>query len=268
MAKKNLQPSVLIVEDDEAIVELLQHTLEKAGYQVRMTADGDEALLMVREQKPDLVILDWMLPGLSGIEICHRLRRNEETSKLPIIMLSARGDEGDRVEGLDRGADDYLVKPFSPKELLSRIQAVFRRIRPAFVAKELRYGSVIMDLAAKRVMNRGEEVHLGPIEYKLLQSLMEYPKRVLSREQLIRRIWGSELQVEPRTVDVHVNRLRKSLHLSTEGTVIKTVRASGYCIKDASDVGIGMPSFDDSIDDDEDLGIHLDNDMLLEDDDY
>lgn len=236
MSKKGMKASVLVVEDDDSIVTLLQYNLEKEGYEVRIANDGEEALLMALENKPDLVILDWMLPSLSGVEVCERMRKNEETSKIPIIMLSARGEEGDRVEGLDRGADDYLTKPFSPKELISRINAVFRRIRPAFSAKELEFGSVKMDLTTKQVYKNNNEIHLGPIEYRLLQSLLEYPKRVLSRDQLIRRVWGDESYVEPRTVDVHVNRLRKALALDKDtGTVIKTIRSSGYCIKIASE---------------------------------
>lgn len=233
MAKStNLKPSVLVVEDDEAIITLLTYTLEKAGYHTRFTKDGDDALLMVEEHKPDIVLLDWMLPGKTGIQVCSQLRSNPDTQKIPIIMISARGEEGDRVEGLDRGADDYLVKPFSPKELLSRIQAVFRRIRPAFVEKILEYGCISMDTTTKKVTYNGLERHLGPIEYKLLQSLLEYPRRVLSREQLIRRVWGYEVYVEPRTVDVHINRLRKSLGLdATSNTIIKTIRSSGYCVK-------------------------------------
>ena len=233
MAKStNLKPSVLVVEDDEAIITLLTYTLEKADYHVRVTKDGDEALVMVEEHKPDLVLLDWMLPGKTGIQICNQLRSNPNTKKIPIIMISARGEEGDRVEGLDRGADDYLVKPFSPKELLARIQAVFRRIRPAFVEQVLTYGSISMDTTTKKVTYNGVERHVGPIEYKLLQSMLEYPRRVLSREQLIRRVWGCEIYVEPRTVDVHVNRLRKSLGIDgTSNTIIKTIRSSGYCVK-------------------------------------
>lgn len=237
MSKYGIKPSVLIVEDDQSIVTLLQYTLEKEGYEVRTTDDGEEALLLADERKPDLIILDWMLPGLSGIQICDRFRKSAETSKIPIIMLSARGEEGDRIEGLDRGADDYLTKPFSPKELMSRINAVFRRIRPAFAAKELVFGDIRMDLVTKQTYRNDATVHLGPIEYRLLQSLMEYPKRVLSREQLIRRVWGDELYVEPRTVDVHINRLRKALGLEKDtGTIIKTVRASGYCIKNSNDM--------------------------------
>tara|TARA_B100001564_G_C20529941_1_gene619245 strand:+ start:243 stop:1001 length:759 start_codon:yes stop_codon:yes gene_type:complete len=232
----NMKPSVLVVEDDEAILTLLHYTLEKAGYKVRMTSDGDEAIYMVEDQKPDLILLDWMLPGKTGIQICNQLRANPDTKKIPIIMISARGEEGDRIEGLDRGADDYLVKPFSPKELLARIQAVFRRIRPAFVEQVFEYGSIRLDATSKQVTVDGKDRNLGPIEYKLLQALLEYPHRVLSREQLIRRVWGIEMHVEPRTVDVHINRLRKSLGIDkNSATVIKTIRSSGYCIKKSSE---------------------------------
>lgn len=248
MAKSgNLKPSVLIVEDDEAIVTLLHYTLEKAGYNVRITKDGEEALIMVEEHKPDLVLLDWMLPGKTGIQICNHLRNQESTKRIPIIMISARGEESDRIEGLHRGADDYLVKPFSPKELLARIQAVFRRIRPAFVEKTLNYGLIHMDTTTRLVKYNDVEKHLGPIEYKLLQSLLEYPKRVLSREQLIRRVWGNELYVEPRTVDVHINRLRKSLGIGKESvTTIKTIRSSGYCVKQRTDDEDSFIPIDDS----------------------
>jgi two-component system phosphate regulon response regulator PhoB len=235
MAKQNIKPSVLVVEDDEAIVTLLQYNLEKEGYSIRTTGDGEEALIMVEESKPDLILLDWMLPGLTGIQICNRLRRNEETQNIPIIMISAKGEESDRVEGLEGGVDDYLVKPFSPRELIARINAVFRRMRPAFSAKELVYGGIRMDISGRRVYFREDELHLGPIEYRLLQSLMEHPKRVLSREQLIRRVWGYSLQVEPRTVDVHINRLRKALQTEKNGPLIRTIRSSGYCLTDHND---------------------------------
>ena len=244
MSKFGIKPSALVVEDDEAIVTLLVYTLEKEGYDVRITHDGEEALIMVKERKPDVILLDWMLPGLTGIQVCNALRNKDETKKIPIIMISARGEEGDRVEGLERGADDYLVKPFSPRELLARINAVFRRIRPAFVEKKLEYGTICMDLVSKKVSNHGDVCHLGPIEFRLLQSLLEYPNRVLSREQLIRRVWGCELHVEPRTVDVHVNRLRKTLGLTKEGTIIRTIRAAGYCIKDTNDA-YGLSSVGD-----------------------
>lgn len=251
MSKYNIKPNVLVVEDDDAIITLLSYTLEKAGYNVIVTNDGEEAAYVAEEQKPDIILLDWMLPGLTGIQLCERFRKNPNLKKVPIIMISARGEEGDRIDGLERGADDYLVKPFSPKELIARINAVFRRIRPAFVSDTLSYGSIKMDLSAKSVTNNDVQKHLGPIEYKILQSLLEYPSRVLSREQLIRRVWGCELNVEPRTIDVHINRLRSSLGLSRkEGTIIKTVRASGYCIKDMGD-NIGELSYlsDSEIDD-------------------
>lgn len=244
--KSNIVPSVLVVEDDEHIITLLKYNLEKNGYDVRYTNDGEEALTMVDERKPDVILLDWMLPKISGVEICNRLRRNDKTKKIPIIMISARGEEGDRVEGLERGADDYLVKPFSQRELMARIRAVFRRIRPAFVAKALEFGCIRMDLAAKKVERRNKEIHLGPTEYRLLQALLEYPQRVLSREQLMRRVWGCDLHVELRTVDVHINRLRKSLELDGTGTIIKTVRSSGYCIKFVTDSDADMEAVSDS----------------------
>jgi two-component system phosphate regulon response regulator PhoB len=235
MSRQNIKPSVLIVEDDSAIVTLLEYNLEKAGYNVRTTDDGEEALILIEESKPDLILLDWMLPGMSGIQICNRLRRNEETKRIPIIMLSARGEESDRVEGLESGVDDYLVKPFSPRELIARINAVFRRMRPAFSETELVYGGIRMDLAGKRAYYNSEEMKLGPIEYRLLQSLMEHPKRVLSRDQLIRRVWGYSLHVEPRTVDVHINRLRKALQVEKNGALIRTIRSSGYCLTEHDD---------------------------------
>lgn len=233
--KTNIQPSILVVEDDPAIVTMLEFNLKKAGYHVWTTEDGEEALLLVEENKPDLVLIDWMLPGLTGIQVCNQLRKMEATKKIPIIMISARGEEGDRIEGLERGADDYLVKPFSPRELIARINAVFRRIRPAFVAETLSFGTISMDLVTKHVTSKGKEIHLGPTEYRLLQAFLEHPRRVLSREQLMRRVWGCELNVELRTVDVHINRLRKSLELDNTGTIIKTLRSSGYCLKDLSD---------------------------------
>ncbi len=233
MAKNNnIKPLILIVEDDEAIITLLSYTLEKAGYETKITKDGEEAIMMIEEHNPDLVLLDWMIPGKTGISVCSHLRKNPATKKIPIIMISARGEENDRIEGLDKGADDYITKPFSTKELLARIQAVFRRIRPIFVEKELSYGSIKMNTNTKRVTNNNIECHLGPIEYKLLQSFLEHPKHVLSREQLIQRVWNNELSVEPRTIDVHINRLRKALGMNdTSMTIIKTVRSSGYCIK-------------------------------------
>ncbi|MDB2414328.1 phosphate regulon transcriptional regulator PhoB [Rickettsiales bacterium] len=256
MQKYKMKPSVIVVEDDEAIITLLQYNLEKEGFDVRITDDGEEVVIMAEEKMPDVVLLDWMLPGMSGLQICNALRGNPETKNVPIIMISARGEEGDRIEGLERGADDYLVKPFSPKELIARINAVFRRVRPVFVAKELTFGSINLNLDSRSVMVGKDIKHLGPIEFKLLQSLLEYPQRVLSREQLMRRIWGCDLQVEPRTVDVHINRLRKALNLGKDGTTIQTVRSAGYCLKKKQD-------------DDKDLSIVDDSEISLEfEDDY
>jgi two-component system, OmpR family, phosphate regulon response regulator PhoB len=229
MSKQNIRLSVLVVEDDEAIVTLLKYNIEKAGYIFRCTGNGDEALIMIDEERPDIILLDWMLPGISGIEVCKRLKNDEDNAHIPIIMLSARGEENDKIEGLERGVDDYLVKPFSPKELMARINAVLRRIRPAFSAKELVYGDIKMDLVGHAVKYNGQILKIGPIEYRLLQSFMEHPKRVLSREQLIRRVWGDSFDVEPRTVDVHINRLRKVLK---DGAVIRTIRSAGYCMQD------------------------------------
>ncbi len=245
MAKDNIQPSVLIVEDDESIIALLEYNLEKEGFRVRITKDGEEALIMVDENKPDIILLDWMLPGLSGVQICKDLRSKDATKSIPIIMISAKGEESDRIEGLDSGVDDYLVKPFSPKELIARINAVFRRIRPSFVAKNLEYGDIKMDLVSKRVYYRGNEHNLGPVEYRILQALLEHPKRVLSRDQLIRRVWGCSLHVETRTIDVHINRLRKALKIEKAGTVIKTVRSAGYCLKNPEDLDVDVLSVPD-----------------------
>lgn len=239
MPKENLQPSVLVVEDDSSIVKLLEYNLTQAGYNVRTTDNGEEAFLMIEERKPDLVLLDWMLPEMSGVQVCQKLRSSEKTRNIPIIMISARGEESDKVMGLEGGVDDYLVKPFSPRELLARINAVFRRIRPVFSEKTLEFAGIKMDMAAKTVSYHGENLHLGPTEYKLLQALLEYPKRVLSREQLIRKVWGDEFEVEARTVDVHINRLRKALKVDTKGAVIKTIRSSGYRLQDYDDKDSG-----------------------------
>ncbi|MCD6034365.1 MAG: phosphate regulon transcriptional regulatory protein PhoB [Rickettsiales bacterium] len=230
--KRELQPSVLIVEDESAIVTMLTYNLEKEGFRVRSTDNGEEALILVDESKPDIILLDWMLPSMSGIEICRTLRRKPETTNIPIIMLSARGEETDRIEGLERGADDYLVKPFSPKELISRIRAVFRRIRPAFTQEQLTFDGLVMDLTTKRITRHNTVIHMGPTEFRILQCLMEHPSRVLSRDQLIRKVWGFDTDVEPRTVDVHINRLRKALDYDgNQHDVIKTVRSAGYCLR-------------------------------------
>jgi two-component system phosphate regulon response regulator PhoB len=227
---RNLQPNVLIVEDEPPLVELLSYNLEKAGFQAQIARDGEEALLAVEERRPDLVLLDWMLPYVSGIEICRRLRRDPETRDLPIILLTARGEEDDRIRGLDVGADDYVVKPFSPSELVARVRAVLRRTRPAFDQDLLTYGDIAMDLATHRVSRADAPVELGPTEFRLLRFLMEHPGRIFSREQLLDSIWGHDAYIEPRTVDVHIRRLRKAMNLPGTDDLIRTVRSAGYAL--------------------------------------
>ena len=225
-----MQPYILVMEDEDALATLLQYNLEKEGYDVTVAADGEEGLLQVDERLPDLVLLDWMLPKLSGIEVCRRLRGRAETRNLPIIMLTARGEETDRVRGLDTGADDYMTKPFSMTELTARIRAVLRRIRPGLADDRNNHADIVIDRVAHRVRRAGKEVHLGPTEFRLLDHLMKHPGRVFSREQLLDAVWGSDVYVEARTVDVHVGRLRKALNV--EGTVnpIRTVRSAGYSL--------------------------------------
>ncbi len=226
----NLQPNVLIVEDEPPLVELLSYNLEKAGFHTDVARDGDEAMLAVEERKPDLVLLDWMLPYVSGIEICRRIRRNPETRDLPIIILTARGEEDDRIRGLDAGADDYVVKPFSPSELIARVRAVLRRTRPAFDKDVLTYADISMDLTTHRVARADAPVDLGPTEFRLLRFLMEHPGRVFSREQLLDSVWGHDAYIEPRTVDVHIRRLRKAMNLPGTNDLIRTVRSAGYAL--------------------------------------
>ena len=224
----SVKPTVLIAEDDGAIITLLRYNLEREGYRVLEAQDGEEALLVAAEEQPDLVVLDWMLPQLSGIEVCRRLRGRQETRNVPIIMLTARGEESDRIRGLDTGADDYLTKPFSMTELLARLRAVLRRIRPSLAEDVVSVGDIEMDRAAHRVRRAGIEVHLGPTEYRLLDHLIQHPGRVFSREQLLDAVWGSDVYVEARTVDVHVGRLRKALNIEGAPDPIRTVRSAGY----------------------------------------
>jgi two-component system phosphate regulon response regulator PhoB len=228
-----VKPSVLIVEDETGLVELLRYNLERSGFEVAVANDGEEAMTAIAEHRPDLVLLDWMLPLMSGIEVCRQIRRQNDTANLPIIMLTARGEEGDRIRGLDAGADDYVAKPFSPTELISRIRAVLRRIRPALSDHVLSYADLRMDLTAHRVTRAGKNIHLGPTEFRLLRYLMEHPGRVFSREQLLDAVWGKDVYVEARTVDVHIRRLRKALNGDTEQDVIRTVRAAGYALDTA-----------------------------------
>ena len=223
---------ILIVEDEEPLTLLLRYNLEAEGYDVDTVARGDEADTHLREQTPDLVVLDWMLPGLSGIELCRRLRARPETRALPIIMLTARGEESERIRGLATGADDYIVKPFSVPELIARVRALLRRASPERVADVLSFGDIELDRERKRVSRADREVELGPTEYRLLEFLMERPGRVFSREQLLDGVWGSEVYIDERTVDVHVGRLRKALNRGREADPIRTVRGAGYALDD------------------------------------
>jgi two-component system phosphate regulon response regulator PhoB len=218
---------LLLVEDDRQLAELVRFHFDRAGYEVTRTGDGDEALILAEEVRPDLVILDWMIEGISGIEVCRRLRRRPATANMPIIMLTARGEENDRVRGLETGADDYLTKPFSPKELVARAGAVLRRVRPALAAETLDYSGIEMDLAAHRVRRDGKSIQLGPTEYRLLLHFLENAGRVFSRQQLLETVWPHSEDIELRTVDVHIRRLRLALG---EPDIIRTVRSAGYAL--------------------------------------
>ena len=225
-----MRPTILLVEDEDALATLLQYNLEKEGYEVVVAGDGEEALVMIDEKLPDLVVLDWMLPKVSGIEVCRRLRQRPETRNLPIIMLTARGEESDRIRGLDTGADDYVVKPVSMSELAARARAVLRRLRPGLAEDEVRIGDIVIDRVGHRVKRANKEIHLGPTEFRLLDYFMRHPGRVLSREQLLDAVWGSDVYVEARTVDVHIGRLRKALNVTQTDDPIRTVRAAGYAL--------------------------------------
>lgn len=224
------KPLVMVVEDEAALVTLLRYNLEREGFRVTEASDGEEALLLCKEERPDIILLDWMLPHISGLEVCRRLRRAQETREVPIILLTARGEESDKVRGLDSGADDYVTKPFSPAELISRLRAVLRRTRPAMDSEVLEFEDLTMNLAAHRVRRGEREVRLGPTEFRLLRYLLEHPGRVFSREQLLDAVWGRDVYVEPRTVDVHVRRLRKALNGKEERDLIRTVRSAGYAL--------------------------------------
>jgi len=221
---------VLVVEDEDALATLLDYNLMKEGFRVERAADGEEALLRVAEEPPDLVILDWMLPKVSGVEVCRQLRAGIETRRTPVLMLTARGEEADKVRGLDTGADDYVVKPFAMSELVARIRALLRRARPELVEERLEYADLMLDRARHRVTRAGQDVHLGPTEYRLLDFLMQRPGRVFSRERLLDAVWGANTYVEVRTVDVHVGRLRKALRQPNSPDLIRTVRSAGYSL--------------------------------------
>lgn len=224
------RPYALIVEDEPAVVELLRYNLVKEGYEVATATDGEEALLLIEERQPDIVLLDWMLPKLAGIEVARRLRSRAQTRNLPIIMLTARAEETDRIRGLDIGADDYLTKPFSMSELTARIRAVMRRIRPALAEDVIVVGDISIDRSAHKVSRGGVDIHLGPTEFRLLDHFIQHPGRVFSREQLLDAVWGSDVYVETRTVDVHIGRLRKALTRGGADDPIRTVRSAGYAL--------------------------------------
>jgi two-component system phosphate regulon response regulator PhoB len=225
-----MKPRILVVEDEASLQELLAYNLERAGFAVEQAYDADEARTMIAEQTPDLVLLDWMLPYMSGLELCRQLRRQPATANLPIVMLTARVEERDRLHGLDTGADDYVTKPFSLDELIARVRAVLRRIRPAFAAEVLRFADLTMDLSAHRVARNGREVHLSPTEFRLLRQLLESPGRVFSRSQLLDLVWGRDQDVELRTVDATIRRLRRALNAGGEADLLRTVRATGYAL--------------------------------------
>jgi len=226
-----MKPKVLLVEDDPALSELLEFRFRNEGYEVRVTPDGDEALLLAEEELPDLVVLDWMIEGTSGIEICRRLRRDKQTAHVPIIMLTAREAEDDRIRGLETGADDYLTKPFSPRELMARVAAIMRRIRPALAGEVITVGDLSLDATAHRVTRQAQSIALGPTEFRLLKFFMEHPGRVFSREQLLDAVWGIDSDIELRTVDVHIRRLRKGIEIEGAADPVRTVRSAGYALE-------------------------------------
>lgn len=225
-----MKPKILLVEDDAGLVELIRYNLEAEGFEVLSTADGEEALVLAEYEQPDLVLLDWMIENISGIEVCRRLRRSPSSETIPIIMLTARGEEADRVRGLETGADDYIVKPFSPREMVARVNAMMRRLRPALTGGTLAYGGLEMDTGAHRVTREGAPVQLGPTEFRLLRYFLQHPGRVFSREQLLNSVWGRDSEVEERTVDVHIRRLRKAINRDGLPDLIRTVRSAGYSL--------------------------------------
>jgi two-component system phosphate regulon response regulator PhoB len=221
---------ILVVEDDVSLCELLSWNLSAEGYKVRSTGDGEEALLLAREQAPDAIILDWMIEEVPGIEVCRQLRKDKDTARVPIIMLTARGEEEDRIRGFKTGADDYVTKPFSTRELMARIEALLRRSQPSLAGDTLTFGDIELDAASHRVRRGGEAIHLGPTEFRLLRYFMERPGRVMSRQQILDGVWGMDSDIDERTVDVHIRRLRKAINGPHETDPIRTVRAAGYAM--------------------------------------
>ncbi|CAH2599979.1 Phosphate regulon transcriptional regulatory protein PhoB [Rhodovastum atsumiense] len=224
------RPLVLVVEDEAALATMLRYNLEKQGFRVDEAADGQEALTRISEAPPDLVLLDWMLPVMSGIEVCRQIRRRSETRNLPVIMVTARTEDQDAVRGLNTGADDYITKPFNMDALLARMRALLRRAGAVPAKGTLSFHDITMDQAAHRVQRGGRAVHLGPTEYRLLEFFLRHPRRVFSREEVLDAVWGADIHVEPRTVDVHIRRLRKALNAEGELDVVRTVRAAGYAL--------------------------------------
>ncbi|HET9511338.1 MAG TPA: phosphate regulon transcriptional regulator PhoB [Sphingomonas sp.] len=223
--------TMLLVEDDPALAELVSWNFRREDFEVRHTPDGEEALLLAREATPDIVLLDWMIEGpISGLEVCRQLRRSPATQNVPIIMLTARGEEEDRVRGLETGADDYVTKPFSPRELIARVGAVLRRVRPALAGETLSYGDLEMDTVGHKVKRGGETIQLGPTEFRLLKHFLEHPGWVFSRERLLDAVWGHDSDIEARTVDVHIRRLRKAINVGDRPDIIRTVRSAGYAL--------------------------------------
>ena len=227
-----IAPKIMVVEDEEPLCVLLKYNLEAEGYQVEVVTRGDEAEIRLQENLPDLLVLDWMVPAVSGIELCRRLRMRPETERLPVIMLTARGEESDRVRGLSTGADDYLVKPFSMPEFMARVRALLRRAKPEVLSSVLKIGDIVLDREAHRVHRKEKEIKLGPTEFKLLEFMMQHPGRVFSRGQLLDNVWGETIYIDERTVDVHVGRLRKAINLDQLPDVIRTIRGSGYAIRE------------------------------------
>ena len=222
--------TVLVVEDEPPQAEMLSYNLEKEGFRVMMAENGEDGLMMAQENIPDAIVLDWMLPGLSGIEVCRQLRSDSETREIPILMLTARGEEEDRVRGIETGADDYVVKPYSPREVVARLKGLLRRSNPSLSSETIEYADIVIDLAQHKVNRGGTFIHLGPTEFRLLKTLMEKPGRVFSRERLLDLVWGRDVYVEDRTVDVHIRRLRKALNAEGAMDMIRTVRGEGYAI--------------------------------------
>ncbi|MGI6856968.1 phosphate regulon transcriptional regulator PhoB [Mesorhizobium sp. 1B3] len=228
-----IAPKIMVVEDEEPLCVLLRYNLEAEGYQVEVVTRGDEAELRLQENVPDLLVLDWMVPAVSGIELCRRLRMRPETERLPIIMLTARGEESDRVRGLSTGADDYLVKPFSTPEFIARVRALLRRAKPEVLSTVLKVGDIVLDRESHRVYRKKSEIKLGPTEFRLLEFMMQHPGRVFSRSQLLDNVWGETIYIDERTVDVHVGRLRKAVNTPRAPDVIRTIRGAGYAINEA-----------------------------------